>query len=322
MKTVLLIGSGQIGSRHLQGLKKVKIPLDIYVVDVSVDSLKIAKERYDSISVKNHHKINFRNSLVNISKKIDLCIVATNSNVRRRVMEELLKHFKIKSFVLEKLLFQRYEDYILVEKLLKKNKCKAWVNCSMRMMPFYNSLKKEFGNNPIQYIVSGSRYGLITNSIHYIDHISFLTNCYDFEVETNFLDKKLIKSKRKGFLEINGTLNIHFKNGSNAALICYPDGDLPIQVEIFNNYCRLISRESEGRAWISESRENWKWKDVENRIPFQSDMTTNLVEEIITKGSCVLTNYKDSSKAHLILLESLLKFLNKNSMDFDYFPFT
>ena len=33
MKKVIIIGAGQIGSRHLQALAAIKTPLDIYVVD-------------------------------------------------------------------------------------------------------------------------------------------------------------------------------------------------------------------------------------------------------------------------------------------------
>ena len=48
-KKVVIIGAGNIGSRHLQALKAVKIPLEIFVIDPSQASLDLSKERYKSM---------------------------------------------------------------------------------------------------------------------------------------------------------------------------------------------------------------------------------------------------------------------------------
>ena len=47
MKKIFIIGSGELGSRHLQSLKNIKTSLEIYIIDPSNKSLKIAQERYD-----------------------------------------------------------------------------------------------------------------------------------------------------------------------------------------------------------------------------------------------------------------------------------
>ena len=44
MTRILLVGAGQLGSRYLQGLAAFPKPLDIYVMDVSLSSLKQAEE--------------------------------------------------------------------------------------------------------------------------------------------------------------------------------------------------------------------------------------------------------------------------------------
>ena len=48
-----LIGAGQIGSRHLQGLAKSTLQYKIYVVDPDEKSLSVAKIRYQEVSPKN-----------------------------------------------------------------------------------------------------------------------------------------------------------------------------------------------------------------------------------------------------------------------------
>ena len=57
MPTIVIIGAGGIGSRHLQSLSKIKIPLQIFVVDPILKALKIAKKMLEeSIPPDNHSK--------------------------------------------------------------------------------------------------------------------------------------------------------------------------------------------------------------------------------------------------------------------------
>ncbi len=321
MKNICIIGAGNIGSRHLQGLKNVTIPLNIEVVDPSVESLNISRQRYDQISTSTNHKVSFLQNINKISKNIDLAIIATNSNVRRNITENLLSTSSVKYLILEKILFQKREDYLEIEKLLKKKGCKTWVNFSMRTMPFYYDLKHQL-NEKIHMIVSGSQYGLITNTIHYIDYIAFLTNCYDFTVETKGLDNSLIESKRSGFLELNGSLNVFFKDGSMGTFTCYPNGDTPYIIEVLSKTYRCISKESERKAYISSAKSKWNWEETDTDIPHQSDMSNLVAEEILKTGKSILTPYDQASKLHLQLLESLLKFISSAKKKYDIYPFT
>ena len=48
-------------------------------------------------------------------------------------------------------------------------------------------------------------------------------------------------------------------------------------------------------------------------MPFQSEITNLIAEDIITKNYCSLTNYEDSMSLHLPLLKSYLTFLSEIS---------
>ncbi len=322
MKTICLVGAGNIGSRHLQGLKKANIPLSINVIDPSRDSLNLALKRYRKVKENsNKHKITFNQDYKNLPEKIDLAIVATSSNVRRKVVEKLLNSSKVQYMILEKLLFQKKQDYFFVEKLLKKNNCKTFVNCCMRSMSFYSSLKKKI-NGPVNYFVSGSQYGLITNAIHYIDHLAYLAGSTDFEVDTTLLDPKLIASKREGFIELNGTLNVYFKNGSFGSFTCYADGNAPIVIQISSKNYRCISKESEQKSWESSKKDSWVWKEIPVDILFQSEMTNKVTSDLLKSKKCPLTPFSESVKIHLNLLEGLLRFLNQKKVNYNFYPFT
>ena len=319
---IVLIGAGNIGSRHLQGLKKVNFPLNITVVDPSSQSLNVAKDRWEQIASSVKHHIIFNTYLNSVSPTIDLAIIATNSNIRRKAIEELLSKSALRYLILEKLLFQKKEDYFVVDKLLKKKKVKAWVNCSMRVTPFYSNLKKKVKDKKIICLVNGSQYGFITNSIHFIDYVTYLSDIDDFTLDTTLLDKKPINSKRMGFLEFNGTLIAYFKNGSVGIFNCYPIGKAPIVVEIISRDLLAMANESNRKTWVALPPEG-NWQESKEMLAYQSDITNLVVEKILKAGKCDLPSYQQSSKLHLTLLEGLRDHLNQTSIKkYDYYPFT
>jgi hypothetical protein len=319
---IIIIGSGQIGSRHLQSLRSIEIPLNIFVFDTSKDALKTAKDRYNEMPKSNHeHQLNFINDLPG-NDAFDVAIIATCSDVRFSVTKRLIENNKIKYIVFEKILFNEKKQYKRMADLLKKHKIKAWVNCSMQMMPFFKELREEI-KNPILYTVTGSKYGLITNAIHYLQHIAYLTNCYEYNLNTDLLDSKLMKNKRKGFLELNGTLVANFKDKSIAILNCIANGDAPIKIEVSNQDFRIIFRQNEDKAWISKSKDKWQWKEINATIPYQSSLTKTLVEDILSKNTCSLPAYKEAVIVHLQMLEPLKHFLNKNKRNkYSRYPLT
>lgn len=323
MNNICIIGAGQLGSRHLQALQDVSTQLNIIVVDPSQASLQTARERFEAVDKGAKHTIQYVQSLQNISAEFDLAIIATTSNYRREAVENLLQNCTVKFMILEKILFQKREDYEIIGKLLEEKNCKAAVNCSMRAMTFYAQLPEKITKGPLTYLVTGSQYGMITNIIHYIDHIAYLTGCYDYEVVTDALDLQPVQSKRPGFLELNGTLTAHFKDGSHATFNCFADGTTPFLVEIHSKEYRCIVRENERKAWESSPKTGWQWQEVEAVIPFQSQMTTTLTESILKTGDCPLVTYDKAAKLHLSLLNPLLKFLNAHSKEkFEHYPFT
>lgn len=57
MYKIAVIGAGQLGSRHLQGLKLSKLKSDIWVVDNNSNSLQIAQQRYEEGEVNSNQTI-------------------------------------------------------------------------------------------------------------------------------------------------------------------------------------------------------------------------------------------------------------------------
>ncbi|MEI7432036.1 MAG: hypothetical protein WCL27_16435, partial [Betaproteobacteria bacterium] len=321
MFKVKLIGAGQLGSRHLQALKGVKHPLDIQVIDPSAASLQVAKERYDAVPSALAHQISFSTSF-DRTDSTDIAIVATNSDVRRKALESLFDASETKLLVIEKLLFNQRADYAVVESKLAKIGAKAWVNCPMRVMPVYEQIGVNIAATPISYRVTGSQFGLVTNAIHYIDHVAHLCGCTEFKLDTSGLDRTPIPSKRPGFLELNGTLVARFTDGSRCEITCYPSGTAPVVVEIFNEKTRYVVRESEGKLWLACEGSKWAWAEQDAPIPYQSQITTKVIESLLNSGDCGLTPYATSARIHLQLLDPLLELVRAQSPEINGYPFT
>ena len=122
MVKLAIIGSGQLGSRHLQALSLLDRPALIFVVDPNEDSLKIAEKRFLEISNADNKIVDIKyiKNIDNLPNSIDLAIISTNSDIRRTIIENLLINSRINYLILEKVLFQKIEDFSYVDTLLKK----------------------------------------------------------------------------------------------------------------------------------------------------------------------------------------------------------
>ncbi len=322
MKHIAIIGAGQLGSRHMQALNNVDIPLNIYVIDPSENSLNTAKVRFEESVGAYQHSVQFLKE-IDCDRDLDLVVIASTSSHRRSIIEKLLVAINVKNLILEKLLFDRLEDYAVIEELLSSRGVKTWVNCPMRQMPFYQSLKSTFETQPIRFNVTGSQYGLVTNAIHYLDYVSYLTGDNEFSLDLIDLDNQVIESKRPGFFELTGSLTARYKNGSVAQLHCDNKGTAPVQIEIYNSESRVISREWEQQAWVTGAKTEWQWQQKSAVIPFQSQLTTTLVKSIFEKGVCDLPDFNSSVKTHLQLLSPLTEILAQRGIQTEAeFPFT
>ncbi len=324
MINILIVGSGQLGSRHLQSLKKVKKKLNITVIDSNKKSLKVAKERYDSFQENlYHHNISYQTDFTKLNQDHEIAIIATNSDSRRKVIHDLLEKINIKNIILEKILFNKLEDYYFIQNIFERKKINAWVNCSMRSNPFYKNLKEHFDGSRLHYRVIGSQYGLITNLIHYLDHISYLTNCTEFNLDLSNISGKIIPSKRSGFYELNGTCIANFQNGSIGYFTCFENGNMPITVEIASDSYYCLSKEFQQKAIIISANKDIVIKECDAPIPYQSEMTYSLIENILDNYYCPLVTFSESLTIHLNMLKPLSKFLNNNGIEtYSEFPFT
>lgn len=316
MYKILLIGAGQLGSRHLQGLLNVKLPISIDVVDPNISSIEIAKKRVSEIKYDYDNVfINYFNSIDNISPNIDICIIATTANHRYEVIKKIITISKIKNLILEKILFQKQVEYELTAKLLKDNSINCWVNCPRRMFSVYNELRQKITyNEKITLTLIGGDWGLACNSIHFIDLVCFLSDDYIFSLDTAGLSD-IFESKRVGFYEVSGTLKATFSNGSEIFLHSRRHSSANIKIQILSDSYFWEIDEFKGEISITDILSCSNPVKSKFTIPYQSQITNLICEDILLTNECALPSYENSMLEHIQIINPLIEFLQKKSIN-------
>lgn len=325
MKKIALIGAGQLGSRHLQSLAKINIPVMLQVVDPNKDSLKVARERYlEILDNDNIHQIDFLTEIDGLNAEVDLCIVATNADVRFKVFQELVSKKKVSYIVFEKIVFQSEKQFEEAKTLINQNGISCWVNCARRMFPIYNQIKEIMaGDSKINLQISGGDWGLACNAIHFIDLLAFLSRDTSYKLDVTDLDPRVWQSKRKGFIEVTGKLRGVFSNGSRIELESIAGSEEPTRISINNSQVKAVLDEGRGIAKISRREKNWNEEISEFQVPFQSELTHLAAEEILEGGACKLTRFNESSLLHQPFLEAIKKHIETvEHRKYDYCPIT
>ncbi len=322
MYNIAIIGAGQLGSRHLQGLKLAQLPMHIEIVDNSEKSLETARERYDQIEANPLVKeIKYLGSLDDLAPELDLVIIATGSAPRRAILEDLLAKKTVKNLLLEKVLFPRVQDYQAVDELLagKGLTARTWVNCTRRTFEGYKKLREELRDKaPLQYEKTGSDWGLGCNSIHFIDHFAFLTDDKNIPaLDLSGLDKKIYDSKRTGYVEFTGTVSGVTNNGNIFVLKSGEKAGIPQSIVISHGDNRYDIDEVNDKILKNGNL----WSNI--GMKYQSALTHIVAEQILLENRCDLAGYTESAHLHLAFLRPLVQFYNSlTGKDGDYCPIT
>ena len=319
--SIAIIGVGNIGSRHMQAALKACLEAHIYLVEPSEEARMTAKRRIDEVSDCVGKTIEFVSKTDDLPYDIDLLIVATSSNSRLCVIQEMLNNHRVKYMVLEKFLFPRMDEYELASRILLKSGVKAYVNCSRRLFEIYNTIRQKTINSKwVDMHVIGGNWGLACNGIHMLDLYSFLTNeeliseskCTidlverrEFKCDTSELEDTVFSSKRSGYNEFFGKLVIRGSRGQ-LTLICHHD-DAPSIISILSEKGEWVIDEARGS--VIGTDESMCFSGVNSFSPLMTSQSSVLViESLLLNGSCKLATYSESAYLHMIILEA---FINK-----------
>lgn len=315
MIAIALVGAGQLGSRHLQGLAKINYRVTIDILDLSEEALKQCRNRFAELQVNPCLlSVNYHTIMQHLPKYIDIAIISTEAGVRGVVINELLKNHDVQYLILEKVLFQKEEEYLQIENLLEIKKIKAWVNHPRRMYPFYRQLKNSFRKEDrLTYKVNGGQWGLACNGLHFIDHLAFLTDEAALKIDTSGLNTWAASKRRGKYLEVSGTLAGTL--GANAfELTSSADENEPLTILISSRDRKILIDEARGFSSTTRLDGSLGSVDrVEKIIYYQSELTHIACQDIIRFGECDLPLYAEAMPFHLVFITKLLQHINYNN---------
>ncbi len=322
MIKIAIIGAGQLGSRHLQAIGKFDGEAEVFIIDPSEQSLMNAKKRFEEIHKEENIILQSFTKVQQLPKTIDIGIIATNSNIRSKVIKKFVNHTIVSNLIIEKFLFPKRHEYFEIQNLFRERNINAWVNCPRRMIDFYVDLKKQLLNKEIyEFNVFGSNWGIGTSSIHMIDLLSYLKNTNNYKILYEDFRNKPLKSKRNGFYEFAGRI-IGEMEGTKFNLSSYQAGETPLTIEIITQDATYILRDDEGKGIRLSNTESTKLKEFSYIFPFQSQLTHLAIQTILDKKECKLTSFDDSVKLHLPLLDCFVRYFKRIGFDFDNCPIT
>lgn len=309
---ICVIGAGQLGSRHLQGVLKSQHHLRVFVVDPFQASIEIAKFRANEI--QHNHELTFLNSIAELPGYLDVVIVATSSNIREQIVIELIQNHDFDYLVLEKVLFQEIEAYQRVDQLLSKTNSKVFVNHPRRMFDSYLNFKELLRDiGPVSIQVSGGHWGLACNSLHFLDLFEFLFDQQFINIDTRYLNQTPKPSKRSGFIEFTGTLSGQLADGSSVQITSFDGDPTPISMLISGNQNRYLIQEAVSSGIFELPLDKTNPIVHPFQFEYQSNMTTKVIDSLLTKGTCELTMYSEATRLHTLFISELLKVYNRIS---------
>lgn len=306
---VLIVGCGELGSRHLQAVATLEDLARVEVVDPRPQSLELAQQRLSQIDERNHStEYQWLSSLDEAENDGDLCIVATQAQGRCKLVSNIFQSLGYSNFILEKIVGQSVAEIEGLNEFCNNNGIRTWVNFQTRAYPFHKRVKSLLtSGEPITFSVVGGNQGLATNGVHNVDLFAFYDESSSIMSAGSTVDPKLHPSKRgQALFELSGTLNGITDKGSRFSLTYSGDHMNSEQIFISSPHYRCIVDHVQCWAVESDESSDWTWRQV----PFDGDifvskMTRKFALDILSTGRCELPSLEESLTAHRFILNEL-----------------
>jgi len=314
-KKILLLGCGQLGSRHLQAVAAMKDIAEVFVVDPNGPSLDLGRLRLKEIPDLNRDiKVKWLNSMDEGCAGGDLCIIATQAKGRVELIKKASMEFGYDRFLIEKIVAQSAGQYLELMQYCDNNRLSVWVNCKSRAYSVHKYIKAKLDPaEPIVFSDFGGNHGLANNGVHSADLFVFYDGAERIESLNSRIDPLLHQSKRgKDIYDLSGILCGYSRKGSSFTLAFSGRHNSPDHISILASRGRFIVDHIQKFAYESYPENDWKWHPIpidENWMV--SHMTKAFASDILSKGSCELPTIKECFPAHEFILEQLSPHFNR-----------
>jgi len=309
-KNFIIVGSGNIGTRLMQSLISTlcdeRASARIYCSDPHQASLELARSR--AAEILNRHpdhaiELDFAQDLGFLPEQADLAIIATPSDIRCKVLLDLLDCCRPKRVLLEKFLFTQWTAYETASRALASSDARAFVHVPRGVWPGYVQLRRRVA--PAERLtveVAGASWAMASNAIHFIHLLEVLTGDTATRIDGSKLSPVTLQSRRKGYLEVGGEIEVATMGGSTMRIVCEAGPRIPPLVRIQASDWHAEVHEAEGRMLI---RETGSAGPAEQ--PFQMLVASQMqapLRALLEGRECGLPSYESQIFCHLELMKA------------------
>lgn len=197
LESVLVVGAGGIGSRHLQALAASTSVGDVFAVEPREEARDIALERWAQSSTSASRKLSFVR-LDEVRFTPAAVVLATPAMGRVDLLDRLLG-LGATLILSEKVFAQRIVDLNRALELEAAHHARIWLNQIYRYSPVFRAVRALADGAPIHMDVQVGGDGMGCNLIHFLDLFEFVANDQVSALHAR-LDMPVHASKRGGSL--------------------------------------------------------------------------------------------------------------------------
>ncbi|MFO7481451.1 Gfo/Idh/MocA family oxidoreductase [Oceanibaculum nanhaiense] len=202
---VLLIGAGEMGSRHLQGLAGLPAGSAVAVLEPREAARAVALQRWQQMPGHDAVPLRFLEDGEGWGG-FDAAILATGATGRLDLLRRVLEA-GIGIVLAEKVLFQSVADYRAAVLLAAALGADVRAHVPLRHVPVLQKLRAHTRDKPFTLTVAAGDRGLGCNGIHFLDLFQYLGGMPPASVEA-IIDRPLQVNRRDpALVEFTGTLN-------------------------------------------------------------------------------------------------------------------
>lgn len=308
MLRIVIVGCGEIGSRHLQALAQLEESASIFLIDLSPDAVVMAKNRFEDV-LQNNTK-----GLISVSEcqfheigpEIDVAIIASGSRPRATLTQELLKYTLPKYIIFEKFLFAVESEYDEISELLASKNIKAWANQWMSSTYAFRRMASWLAReSPVSIEISGDEWGLACNAVHFIELFDYLNDRGALTLTSCTLNDGMLPGKRAGYFEVTGEITIRSDNMAILEMVSrHAESDGLINIILKNG--RKSIRATLVRGGVSCYYIDSAGSVHEDYIvPMQSTVTGKIIQHLMLSGECDLPEFNRSAYQHKLIVGCL-----------------
>lgn len=291
---VLLVGAGNIGFRHLQGLGKIHPLIQLWVVDPDTSALERAAAEWQLIGGVAGR---FLRDIEQLPVTASACVMATPARGRLELVRRLLPCISGDTIIIEKVAFTSISEMHAAGLLLDAAGKQAYVNCPRRIWPLYTRLRALLAGKRLALTVRGRDLGLGSNGVHFLDLLQYLSGETELQV-VEFSGGKVRPAKRAGYYESYGRLRVITPGGSSIELSAMEEDPEQITINITSALGEMKVDEVRG---IVTGEHGW----IGERAPYQSELTGLVMQGLLDGRGCKLAPFSTSRAAHAPLLDVL-----------------